>query len=172
LQKGISDEDLKRRFKASDDQLRTAHVLVSTAEAAGQASPAGRGETSQVEVEIVNRVGELAEDLLQQRRNAAFKRGDLVEVTENNTPIRLRRRKTINANKKDTYRVIASLPNIVIIEVPGGDNGAIQRGRIPLDRVQLKQSEPRGEGRPVLRAIGEIITESELDVITMVERGY
>ena len=93
-------------------------------------------------------------------------------MTQGNTPIRFGARTIAKAKKGDTFRVLAVAQDGVRVEVAVGEGKLPRRGVIALEHVKLVEGATRGEGRPFLRKLGELVSETDLEVITASERGH
>ncbi len=100
-----------------------------------------------------------------------FRRGDTVEITVDDAPIRAGRRTVGTAKKGDTFKVLAVFPQNVRVESASAANPSVPPGWLALEHVKLADGAPRGDGRPLLRQLGESVSEAELEVITASERG-
>lgn len=166
LQKGVSEEQL--RHSTTGSQLATARVLVEAGTPSVQEAAAA-AEQAESATRIL--VKGLLDELMRRRQELGYLRGDTVEVIADEAPIRAGRRIVGTAYKGAAYQVLAVARRGVHVEfVPQEDDGP-RRGWISREHVQLAEGELRGEGRPVLRRIGEIVSETELEVVTAAERG-
>ena len=169
LQAGVSEDDLRRRFKATDVEVKTANGLV---EATVVAQRGDSDAEKAVDAKVQVLVKDLFAELRNRRKEIDFVHGDTVVVTEDGTPIRFGRRTIATARKGETFVVTFVGPDGVRVKVPSGkDKSHRQLGVIALDRIKLAEGTPRGEGRPALRALGELVSETDLEVITASERG-
>ncbi len=169
LQKGVSEEDVRRRFRATEAEVKTAGVLVQAATAAEQGDAAAEGKAEQSVRVLVN---ELFNELRKRRRELAYVHGDTVEVTVDSAPIRTGPRTIGTAEKGKTFQVLAVDQDGVRVEFEPGEGKPSRRGWLALEHVRLAEGTPRGEGRPLLRKVGELVTEADLEVITASERGH
>jgi hypothetical protein len=116
-------------------------------------------------------VNDLFNELRQRRQELAYLRGDTVEVTADSAPIRVGQRTIGTAKKGNTFQVLAVDQNGVRVELASREGEPPRRGWIALEHVKLAENAPRGEGRPLVRKLGELVSEADLEVITAVERG-
>lgn len=169
LQKGVSEEEVRRRFRATEAEVKTAGVLVEAAAAAEQGDAAAEGKAEQSVRVLVN---DLFNELRKRRQGLAYVRGDRVEVTVDSAPIRAGQRTIGNAAKGQTFQVLGVDQNGVRVEFASGEGSPPRRGWLALEHIKLAADAPRGEGRPLLRKIGELVSEADLEVITATERGH
>ena len=168
LQKGVGEEDVRRRFRATEAEVKTAIVLVEAATAAEREDATAEGKAEQsLQVLANNLFGELR----QRRQALGYHRGDTVEVTADNAPIQAGQRVVGTANKGRTFQVLAVSREGVRVEFASSEGEPPERGWIANEHVQLAEGAPRGEGRPLLRKLGELVSETDLEVITASERG-
>lgn len=166
LQKGASEDDVRRGFRATDADIKAARALVQVAVAAEQGDSASQQQGEEMVRVLVN---DLFSQLRERRQSLPYQRGDTVEVTADNTPIRAGRRTLGTAKRGDTFQVLGMAQGGVRVEV---SEGRLPRhGWIALEHVKLASDAPRGEGRPLLRQLGELVNEAGLEVITASDRG-
>lgn len=169
VQRGVSQDDLRRRFRATDAEFNAAGALVEAvnASARGAAAAESRGVDS---VQVF--VGDLFKKIRERREAIPFRKGDKVEITSDSAPIRAAQRTIGTAKKGETCEVLGVTQKAAHVEFSTGDGQPSDLGWIALEHLQLVGGAPRGEGRPLLRQLGELVSETELEVITLSERGY
>jgi hypothetical protein len=165
---GVSDEQLRRNFNASATEIQVAHRVVAAARAAEQEDTAAE-RTADESVTVV--VEDLVRNLLRRRRELPYVRGDTVEVTVENAPIQIGRRTIGTAKKGEHFMVLAVSRNDVRVVFVPDENSPPKRGWLSFDYVRLAEGVQRGEGRPLLRRLGELVSEEHLEVITAIDRG-
>jgi len=116
-------------------------------------------------------VEDLLDAFIARRKELPFARGDTVEVTAEDTPIQVGRRTIGTAEKGDHLMVLAVNRDSVRVMFTPDENEPPRRGWISFDNVQLAAGVQRGDGRPVLRKLGEWVSEEELEVVTATDRG-
>lgn len=168
LQSGVSEGDLRSRFRATDAQLKTAHILVQAATKTEQQKP---GRDGSVESTVQVLVHDWLAELKKRRQDIEYVRGDTVEVTADDAPVQIGRRTAGAAGKGAKYEVLAVDRDGVAIEFAPEPDAKPRRGWISHQHVKLADGAPRGEGRPLLRRLGELVSEVDLEVITAADRG-
>lgn len=165
---GVTDEQLRGNFNASDAEIKVAHGLVAAAKAVERND---RQAEIKADASVTAMVDDLLGTLMARRSELPYVRGDTVEVTLDDAPIQLGRRKIGTAEKGDHFMVLAVDRGGVRVLFSPDQNKPPRRGWISLDHVQLADGVQRGEGRPVLRKLGELVSEEQLEVITAADRG-
>ena len=177
----VKYEQVGNRYKRvdaivlSDDNphaflFEAAHAIV---EAARSAPPADRDVQTKVDVLVEVLVKNVFAEAVRRRNELPFRPGDTVEVTADEAPIVRAGRTVASAKKGDEFKVLAVVGKRVRVEVSAeGRRNKRRRGWLSFDHVELAKGASRGEGRPALRRLGELISESDLEVITAVERGF
>ncbi len=165
---GVTDEELRRNFNANTTEIQVAHGIVAAVRAAGKQDEEAKKE-SDASVRVL--VDDLFRTLLERRKELPYVRGDAVEVIADAAPIQVGRRTIGTAKKGDRFVVQAVDRNSVRVEFETDGDKRPKRGWISFDIVKLAEGVERGVGRPVLRKLGELVSENELDVITAADRG-
>lgn len=168
LRRGESEQEVRRRFRATDHEFETANALV----AAANASAGGdRVAESSAEERVRVSAEGLLKEFLRQREALPFRRGDKVEIKAESAPIRAGQRTIGTAKKGETFEVLAVTRRAARVEFATGAGKPSDVGWIALDHLQLAQDAPRGEGRPLLHKLGELVSETDLEIITASYRG-
>jgi hypothetical protein len=116
-------------------------------------------------------VEDLFRTLTARRKELPYVRGDTVEVTVDDAPIQMGKRTIGTAKKGENFMVLAvARKGVRVVFVPD-EHKPPRLGWISLDNVKLAEGVQRGEGRPVLRKLGELVSENQLEVITAADRG-
>jgi len=167
LHRGETEADIRKRFRADEKEFQAAGLLVQAANASqrGDAAAAGQAE-EEVRVLVAGFLAELKERLA----NREFQPGDTVQVTAESTPVTALRRTIGTAKKGDTFKVLAVVQQRVTVEF-NAPAAPRNRGWISAADIQLADNAPRGAGHPLLRKLGELVSETDLEVVTMAERG-
>lgn len=168
LQRGVSEDEVRRRFRATEAEVKTARVLVEAATAAERGDADAEGKAEQLVRVLVN---DLFQELRKRRQELPYVRGDTVEVTADSAPIRAGQRTVGTAEKGNRFQVRAVGQDGVRVESASGEGKPSRRGWLALEHVKLAEDAARGAGRPLLRKLGELVSEAELEVITAAERG-
>lgn len=162
-------EGTSRSINASPTETEVARGILAASEAAEQGDAAEEEEAVQrVHVQVQNYL----KKLIERRKELPYIRGDMVEITADEAPIHSLVRKIATAQRGDTFLVeaVGAKDVRVSVEVEGEEEPV--RGWLSFDDIKLAEGAPRGKGRPVLRRLGELISETELEVITAAERGF
>lgn len=162
-------EGTSRSINASPTETEVARGILAASEAAERSdSEEEKRADERVKVLVQN----CLKDFLQRRKELPYARGDTVEITADEAPVQGLVRKIATAKRGDTFLVEAvSAEDVrVTVEVEGEEEPV--RGWLSFDDIKLAEGAPRGKGRPVLRKLGELISETELEVITRAERGF
>ena len=162
-------EESSRSISASPAETEVAQGILAAARAAEQGNSEEETRSDEmVRVLVQNFLGELVE----RRKQLPYLRGDNVEVTAGEAPIQVLTRTIATAKQGDRFNVqaVTRYGVRVSIDIDGKKNP--QQGWISFDDIKLVEGATRGKGRPVLRKIGEIVSEAELDVVTVAERGF
>jgi hypothetical protein len=167
-QRGVSEQEIRRRFRATDAEFKAANSLVNAVKASERGDVAA--ERRIIESFGID-VGGLIDGIRESRAALPFRKGDKVVVTSDSAPIRARQRTVGTVKKGETFEVLAVLKVGVNVEFVPGEGKPSERGWIALEHVQLADGAPRGEGRPIIRELGKLVSESELEIITMSEHG-
>lgn len=168
LQKGVGEEEVRRRFRATEAEIKAAGVLVEAATATEQGDAIAERKTQALVQVLVN---DLFSPLRKRREALGYRHGDTVEVTAEDAPIRAGDSTIGTAKKGDAFQVLAVTKDGVRVESKSDEGKPPRRGWIALEHIKLAESTPRGEGRPLLRKLGELVSEADLEVITATERG-
>jgi hypothetical protein len=169
IQSGVSDEELRSGFNIDAAEVKVAHVIVDAAKAAPPAdSETQRDADARVSVLVENLFQEMRQRLSQQ----PYVRGDTIEVVVGEAPIEGLLRTISTAKQGDKYQVLAVDRKGVRVAVNSDDRRQPQSGWISLANIKLAQGAPRGGGLPVIRKLGELVNEVELEIITGAERGF
>jgi hypothetical protein len=169
LRSDVPEAEIRRRFKATDVELRAAGLLVQSASATERGDHESVKRIEQELRIVLSGVLAAVQERLAQR---PFRRGDKVQVVAESTPVRTLRSTLGTAKQGDTFEVIAVFPQRVSVDFQAAEGEAPVRGLIAIADLQLVDGAPRGAGRPVLRELGELVSETELEVVTIAERGY
>lgn len=168
-QRGVSEQEIRRRFSARDADFKAANTLVNAVNAAARGDAAGEtAALTSLRIDLGSIVGEI----LKVREGLPFRRGDMVEVTIDSAPIRARGRTVGTAKKGESFKALIVLQQGVNVEFSPGEGKPSERGWIALENLQRVGGAPRGEGRPWLRQLGQLVSETELEVVTLSERGF
>jgi hypothetical protein len=165
---GVTDEQLRGNFNASEAEIKVAHGLVAAAKAAQRND---RQAEATADASVTALVDDLLKTLLARRDELPYVRGDTVEVTAGDAPIQVGRRTIGTAKKGEHFMVLAVDRDGVRVMFTPDENRPPRRGWISFDHIQLAAGVERGGGRPVLRKLGEWVSEEQLEVITAVDRG-
>lgn len=173
-QRGVSQEEIGRRFRATDSEYTAANKLLAAVNAAEQGDVGTESRIVQsLRTAVKVDLGPLV-DGIQERRNALpFRKGDTVVVTSGSARIRARQRTVGTAKKGDQFEVLAVLQALgAQVEFSPGEGEPSQRGWISLDDLQLADGAERGAGRPLLRELGALVSELDLEIVTMSDVAY
>lgn len=162
-------EGTSRSINASPAETQVARGILATSEAAEQGDSAEEERAGEmVRVLVQNSL----KDFLERRKQLPYVRGDTVEITADEVPIQGLVRKIATAKRGDTFLVEAvGGKDVRVSEEVEGEEDPV-RGWLSFDHIKLVDGAARGKGRPVLRKLGELISETELEVVTRAERGF
>ena len=114
----------------------------------------------------------LLQDALKNHAQLPFRHGDTVEVVVDSAPVRAGNRTIGTATRGQKFEVQTVGPRGVHVDFAAGSDKRTQRGLIALEHLQLAAGAERGKGRPFLRELGRLVSETDLEVVTLAERGY
>ncbi|MFO0870358.1 MAG: hypothetical protein U0935_15635 [Pirellulales bacterium] len=150
----LSDDELRRHFQVSVEELDAARQLLVSVEK----PEAGREVDLKVAFDRLRRLASRA-------GSAALKRGDTVEVTEEEVPLKTRAGdKTVATLKKGQQLEVLGVASETVT-VRGEVDGQKQRGQLRLAEVKRVRS----ASRPVLGALLKAASDVELEIFDKVD---